>query len=1429
MRTYRHHILSIKFHLALTICMMVGSFLSSIHANDIRLESSRLSVINGLACNTINDIVQDSKGYIWMGTVNGLSRYDGYSFVNFSKLDKEISLLLKDDLHGVIWGYSSRQSLCCIDLQKAKLISYNDFNKESRLLTNRYMASNGLWLYSADFGVRRLEYIQGKFHATDYTVKNGGIVGSRSLQIREDALHNIWIASEGGLNMITPDGKSHAMIKGKNIMVMTCDETQIAVLCKDGDAYLYNKGKLIKKSHLASMTGFVGKSRASMFWNGYWYIFSQEGTFAMDLKTGIFSIPKESIANAMDKNPLKSYHFFYDKEGNVFIFGKKNHLYRKFHLIDNKSVIGARDKNFVAAEDAQGRIFISTYGNGLFVYEPKEDKLLHFSAYDKTPLFQTNFLLNIYIDRSECIWIGTGSAGVYQLRELKGLDYEFIKLDTSDNLNEWNNSVRHISNLNNQRLAISTKVNKTYIYNLETHQTQQVINTNACVYCYAIDPKGRTWIGTKGDGVLIDGINYSKYKKDNYVPTTAFYDIVFDKYGRSWMATWGDGLLLATLNDKKQLKYQQLLNKNENEAQIHDLVEGKNGQLWIASNHGIILVNTQKKEITEKDFYKFNEENGTFPANKVTCGIVSQDSTLWFGTNRGVFKCNYNAQKHQLDYQLFDTTNGLISNMVSSIVQDNYNNIWIGTEEGLSLLNTQTNDMRAIKFSNSILENCFSENSAIRLKDGRLAFGVGGGVLLIKPQKVALKQEKELSVTITGLTINGVSVYDDQQENSFEEALDHTQKITLPYDKNSLSIFFSNFNYPNIKSTVYQYYLEGIDHHWRPTTSINHADFSDLNPGHYTLHLRTLLGNNQWSKETTLKITIEEPWYNSWWAWMIYLLLVGIISYLFYHAWRRNFDLHQQIKMEKEMSNFRIEFFTHISHEFRTPLAIIQSAVEKLSAATNAHASKNALLTLQRGNRRLQRLINQLMEFRKANTGNMKLALESNDIVAFTRNIFNDIRQVATQKGINISFTPWTNSYMMYFDPEKVETIIYNLLSNAVKYTPDKGTIVVALFLFLNEEGINLTVEDSGPGIKPEREQDLFKPFMHGNVSKGGMGIGLYNAHEMAILHKGSLTYQRSSHQDHALGGSLFTLQLPTDMGVYEKEDFTQHEAIDRDSMNKEDIDQIVKEMTPEAINQITVMVIEDDPDMMEQIKSELATYFKVVAYMNGKTGFDNIKKVNPALLICDIMLPGMSGYEIVSNMKADPSIQNIPVIMLTAFDDTNHILKAYKNFVDDYMVKPCNFKLLIARALQFVSMDIKAKQAPQQEAKEMLDSPEVSKKPDVQKEIIMTSVQDKKFKDQLEAIIAQHIGDQNFNVDRLAEMLNIGRTTLYKRAKVVMGISPNIYIQNERLRIAAEMLLTGKYSIAEISDRVGFADSTYFYKCFKNKYGVAPSKYGKS
>ena len=1391
----------------------------------IHLRGERLSVRDGLPGNTVNSVIQDDDGFMWIASSNGLTRYDGYSFLTFrsmshdpnQKTSSHLSLLFCDPKDKLLWTYTPQHTLYCYDLRLGKFRDYTNRNDCERQYFNRYQASNGMWLFDAKNGVRHIIYNNGEFSIHDYTTANRQLPSQEKLNVDEDAHHNIWISTARGVVRIAPNGKRTAIATGKHGKTTTTGTDYFAILTEEDDAYLYRTdGRLARKSHLPSMTGFAGKSRSSMIWNGGWYIFTEQETFRMDLRTGVFSHSEIQIPYAMEKNSIPGYKCLNDKQGNLYLFGPKGWK-KQLHLLDNKNYINGRDRIFTVERDHRGRFFIASYGGGLFVYDPHDDQLQQFSAYDANPVISSNFLLSIYISKDNTIWISSEN-GIFCLKEEVGYGVEYLKPEPGDP-SEWSNLVRHLDVATPQKVMLSTKENKLYTYHPQSGTIQLVGETPACVYAYHTTPSGHTWIGTKGAGLFLDGIRYQISDKVHHVPSNSIYDFATDKFGRTWIATWESGLLLTpsigkTL-DYGKLKFATLLNRNNSESRIHDLQLTKNGLLWLATDKGIYMVDTRKRNVSDRSFEIFNTYNGKFPYDEIVCILAAHDGSIWFGFVGGVARCTYNAKTHQLSYKIYDTNSGLVNNNVRQLSEDRYGYIWVGTEEGMSRINHRVRQVKTYMLSDVMNGNTFSENCSATLPDGRMLFGTANGLAVVNPQKEAATQSTEKRAVVTDLSINGVSIYDEKDLQLLSEALSHTREIKLPHDKNTLSIYFSSFEYPQRQSTLFQYYLDGVDDSWRPATSVNHADYSDLSPGRYTLHLRMLRSDNQWSEETVLHIVIREPWYNTWLAWIFYLLAIGATVYYIYKSGRERMLLHQQMAMEKQISEFRIDFFTHISHEFRTPITIIQNAVDKITSNGQGNVSRSTLQAINRGTHRLMRLVNQLMDFRKVSTDNMRLAVSKGDIIAFVKDIYQDLWTMARQKNIMMTFTPFAKTCDLYFDHQKMETIVYNLLSNAVKYTPEKG--IVTLKIAPSGNILLITVADNGPGISKEQEAELFKPFMHGYVSRGGMGIGLYTAHQMAMLHKGSLSYQKASED----GGCIFTIAMPMDDNAYTEEERIDNIAIDTKSIDATETDDLVKEMMPQPINDVNVIVIEDDPDMMEQIKKEVSVYFNVQGYMNGKAGYEAVVKEHPALVICDIMLPEMNGYEIASALKSSSETQSIPFIMLTAYDDASHKLKAYKSFVDDYMVKPCNFKLLVARALQFIAAD-KKQHATKKEKEQKEDTGE-----DAPYQILMSAV-DKTFKERLELIVRQHISDQEFNVDKLAELMNMGRTKLYNRTKEIMGVSPNSYIQNERLTLAAQMIVKGEQTIAEISERVGFVNATYFYRCFKSKYGVPPSKYGK-
>jgi len=457
------------------------------------------------------------------------------------------------------------------------------------------------------------------------------------------------------------------------------------------------------------------------------------------------------------------------------------------------------------------------------------------------------------------------------------------------------------------------------------------------------------------------------------------------------------------------------------------------------------------------------------------------------------------------------------------------------------------------------------------------------------------------------------------------------------------------------------------------------------------------------------------------------------------------------------------------------------------------------------------------MEFRKINTGNLRLAVETTDVIDFVRGIYQDFWQHAKQKNITMTFHPFANRFIMPIDRHMLETMVYNLLSNAVKYTPENGTISVKIKL--DESGkdnkamVAVSVENSGEGISAEQQKNLFRPFMHGYVSQGGMGIGLYNARNMALCHHGNLEYYGTN------GSVVFTITIPASDSSYSPDEYKSE--ISGDTVVKpadNDSEEFVQEMLSEALNHQTVAIIEDDPDMLQQIRNEIGVYFNVNCYTTGQAACDGILEQPPALILCDVMLPDIDGYEIVRRIRKDEGMLNTPVIMLTALDDEQHQLRAYRAGADDYVTKPCNFKLLVARISRMIEWSDRVRiQQP--------ETDEIAPVAMLQDKILLDK-QDKLFRDRVQAIILRHISDPAFSVDNLASEMAMGRTKFYGKVKELLGVSPNKLLMNERMRIAAEMLVEGRYTASEVAYKTGFDNQSYFNKCFKKYYGVPPGQY---
>lgn len=522
--------------------------------------------------------------------------------------------------------------------------------------------------------------------------------------------------------------------------------------------------------------------------------------------------------------------------------------------------------------------------------------------------------------------------------------------------------------------------------------------------------------------------------------------------------------------------------------------------------------------------------------------------------------------------------------------------------------------------------NVYTEGCA-KLKDGRLAFGTNHGLIILNTKQIKNK-EKILSVTFTDLKLNGISVRPADMDSPLTAALAYTDAISLKYYQSSFVIDFSTFDYPISTNTRFSYKLEGYDDDWSIPSTLNFAAYKNLPAGTYYLHVKACSVSGIWSdNEETLEIKVTPPFWATGWAFFVYILIAGIIMYFVYRTIRNINNLRNKIKVEKQLTEYKLVFFTNISHEFRTPLTLIQGALDRIHRTHNIPKEiRYSIKLMDKSTQRMLRLINQLLEFRKMQNNKLALSLEETDVIAFLYEIYLSFQDTAESKNMDFKFIPSVNSYKMYIDKGNIDKIAYNLLSNAFKYTPSGGKIEFSIYIDKQKQLLIMKVTDTGVGIPKEKRNELFKRFMQSSFSSDSIGVGLHLTHELVHVHKGNICYE-----ENPSGGSIFIVTLPTDSSIYQSNDFLipenailKEEAQNHPSLSalneenahsesEEEIDKevenIEKELKTELnasdqegpLNKRKILIIEDDNDVREFLKEELTPYFEVAAEADGK------------------------------------------------------------------------------------------------------------------------------------------------------------------------------------------------------------------------------------
>ena len=1050
--------------------------------------------------------------------------------------------------------------------------------------------------------------------------------------------------------------------------------------------------------------------------------------------------------------------------------------------------------------DQRGLIWVSVNGNGLFVYDRRTGLLDHITKKDERRLIDSDQIIYMMEDRDGNIWVSQELYGVVCLM-VEHTSYNVLDISREKTV-ERENEVRLMRRLadgsiilcNSRGKLMRTDGNLNGLTDLNGLMMQLGEDDN--YNSVELDGRGRLWLGSQKRGVRIGGQWYGSARVDC---------ILKDGKDRMWTCSLDGDVALAQLDDEGNYTERHFLTDIQG-LRPRTMIQDYQGTVWVGADGGLFAFDPDQ---LLKDPQAYRQ------VSNVPSRSLLEDSShrLWIGTTQqGLGRLNADGT---LSFVTRD--DGLPNDVVQAVAENTRHQICIATENGCARYDPKTGAVVSLYFPDNRIRNFYNADCAMPLDDGRMAFGSLDGIVIVdKDPDIQLKQH--LKSVVTDLLINGVSVLDMGEDSPVEGDVSQVKDIRLDADQNSLIIRFSNFDYSRSHLAGYVYKLDGYDREWSMMSNQNEASYKNLKPGSYTLTVKYRDERGWGPEERVLHVTISPPWWATWWARLLFLLTGLVIGYVIYRQIRAVGRLHQRIAVEQQMTDYKLRFFTNISHEFRTPLTLIQGAMEKIRQVGEVPGSiKQPLSNMQKSTDRMLRLINQLLEFRRIQNDKLTLTLVETDIVQFVNDIYIGFHETADNRHITYTFTPFKKSFMMYIDRGHVDKIVYNLLSNAFKYTPERESISVNIRQ--NEDRIVVSVTDTGIGVAKEKQGELFDRFSTGRVSGDSIGIGLNLSQELAHAHHGEVTYQENVPK-----GSIFTLVLPTDKSIYQETDFmvTQTGLQEDKPKERKGFTDSYREVKALPLNSRRVLVAEDNMELGMMIKDELGTYFEVDVVGNGMEALEQLKATAESgndlvydLLVSDVMMPIMNGFELTRRIRADKALSGLPVILLTALTGEEDTQKGLEAGADAYIEKPFSPSILTTQAINLIEQRDRLKVTYAQQPQ----------KPAVKE--LMRNDADKKFLLQLDAFIEKHMGDYNLSVDVIAAHFEYGRTRFYNKVRAITGMTPNDYLKEKRLTRAAELLRESTaITVAEVAYRVGINNTRYFAVSFKKAFGVTPSGY---
>lgn len=1093
------------------------------------------------------------------------------------------------------------------------------------------------------------------------------------------------------------------------------------------------------------------------------------------------------------------------------------------------------------------KLYIGCDGLGIYVYDPQTGFLQDNPLFSRLVNLAKSKITSIIEDNQGNIWVSMLQKGVFMQSNIQNdFNYMGFRLGNRNVIGE--NCVTSLSINQGNQVWVGTDKDGLYLFNIATRSVEGHFLNQSTVLTLCKDQQGRTWVGTYTDGLGYMDAAGSFHPVDLGISkSVGIFDIKQDPQGNIWIATMGKGLFCLQKDGSRRnykTKYgadnNLKINCLPNDYLIKMAFSKDGDHVYVATSVGLACLD-RKRNSWVSTFKGINCLNKNSFSH---CVFVDSKDHVWYGTEDGAFCFDF---RKGIKPKLYTTANGLTDNSVASITEDYQGNIWIGTIKGLNKLALKSGTITKFYAESGLQSNEFSDASVCTTQDGKtILMGGSGGLNWFQADQVR-QHPWQAKVVISGFILNNKIVTPGMKSGSYtitDNWSTFSRDFQLSHEDNTFTLQLSTLTYNDVEQISYVYSINGDA--WRTVPAgQNELAFSHLAPGRYKYRIKAICNGYETPvKEFT--ITIHPAWYASIWAKLFYLLLLiaAIILYL-RHRKRQMEDqliLQQHIHAE-EMGEAKIKFFMNISHEIRTPLTLIITPLLSLIKEDKEPHRQGIYEIIRKNSERILHLINQMMDLRKIDKGQMVMRMCQTDMVAFINEEYKLFRQQALAKNIDFEYQHDSEELPVWIDRNNFDKVIINILSNAFKFTPTAGHILLSLTH--TEHHAYISVKDSGIGIPKDKLKTIFQRFYQTpadpNDRNIGTGIGLDLTRSLVELHYGTISArnnegEKGSKFEH---GSEFIIRIPLGKDHLKPEELIDEEEI-KEKQNQElaeveQLEQEVKETenaekaesaagttdmqgnlpASASGNKAEIVIVEDEEDIQDYLKAQLSSDFKIRTYPNGKVALNEILKNKPALIISDIMMPEMDGTTLCAKLKSNINTNDVPIILLTAKSREEDQLEGLQTGADAYILKPFNMDILRRTIINLLTMrrTLKNKFTGKERQEEKVEQKKIQTPDDALMQRVME-------------VINENIGDSDLSVDMIAQKVGISRVHLHRKMKELTNQTPHSFIRNIRLQQAAKLLKDGKQSITDVMYACGFSNSASFSTMFKNLYGCSPREY---